>query len=393
MLTIKAIESFKPVAKAYKRYDEKGLYLLVKPNGSKLWRFKYRIRGKENHLALGIFPEVSLKNARNERDVARLQIANKIDPAEKRRIEKHSSANSFRALAEEWLGAQSHKMASSTFKKAEKQFESKVFPYIGRVPIDELAAVDILPVLRRIERGGHYETTHRVLQRISQVFRYAVATGRSARDPTTDLRGALKPVVTKSRSAITDPVRVGQMLRAIDSYGGHPTTRLALQLSALTFVRPIELRLSSWPEFDLERRLWRIPAERMKRKREHLVPLSRQAVSILADLELFTADRPYVFESLRRGRPISDNTLNSALKGMGIGGDEMTVHGFRAMASTLLHERGNWPEVIELQLAHAQSNQVAAVYNRSARLPEREKMMQSWADYLDELKAGLGEFD
>ncbi|MDA1299075.1 MAG: tyrosine-type recombinase/integrase [Proteobacteria bacterium] len=387
MLTAPGIRALRPAEKPYKRFDEKGLYLLVTPTGSRLWRFKYRYRGRENHLALGAYPEVTLREARDKRDAARELLRNEVDPAAARRAQRNAGINDLKAIAIEWLDKRDN-LAPITRGNTLGQLEANVFPYLGNLPIAEIDAAEILRALRRIEARGHHETAHRVRQRLSQIFRYAVATGRASRDPTADLRGALRPIVTRSRSAITDPQRVGQLLRSIEAYPGYPATRLALELLALTFVRPGELRLATWPEVDLQEGVWRIPGERMKMKREHLVPLSRAAVAAFRELLPLTGHRSLIFESLRPGRPMSENTVNMALRGMGYAGDEMTAHGFRAMASTLLHEQGWPPEVIELQLAHAQRNQVAAAYNRSARLEERKRMMDQWADYLAALRGG-----
>jgi len=387
MLTETATRKARPKEKQYKLFDERGLFLLVTPQGAKYWRLKYRIEGREKGLSLGVYPDVPLKDAREKRDEFRKLIAAGVDPSEQRQASKQARANTLEAIALEWLSNQKAKFAPATHSKAEGQLKS-IFPYLGFLPINEVTAPRLLDVLRRIENQGKHETAHRVRQRLSQVFRYAIATGRCERDPTQDLRGALKPVVTTSRAAITDPRKVAELLRAIDSYSGFPATCYAMKLLPLTFVRPGELRLARWPELDLDNAVWRIPAERMKMNREHIVPLSRQAVDLFRDLLPLTGHRAYVFESARPGRPLSDNTVNYALRGLGYAGDVMTAHGFRAMASTLLHEQGWPPEVIELQLAHAQRNQVAAAYNRSARLDERKKMMQHWADYLDSLRQG-----
>lgn len=386
-LTAMGVKALKPREKPYKVFDEQGLYILVNPNGSLLWRFKYRFRGRENHLALGAYPDISLKNAREKRQEARTLLGNDIDPAEKRRAEKQAGADTFEYVAREWLTTQRQKLKQKTWQVALRRFEMWVFPHIGREAIGDIEPPDILRLLRRLEAKDSIDSAHRVRGRISQVFRYAIATGRADRDPTADLRGALKPVVSMSRAALTEPKQVGGLLRAIDGYMGHPPTINGLKLLALTFVRPGELRLAEWREIDLKEKIWRVPAERMKMGREHLVPLSTQAVGVFNE-QLKFARGPLVFESARPGRPISDNTFNAALRTMGYTKDMMTAHGFRALASTLLHEQGWPPEVIELQLAHAQRNQVAAAYNRSARLKERTDMMQAWADYLDGLRDG-----
>jgi len=386
MLTDKAIKALRAAEKPYKAADGKGLYLHVQPSGARWWRLKYRFQGREKLLSLGTYPEVSLAKARDRRDEARRLVADGIDPSEARKAEKRAQADSFEAIAREWMAKQKRKLAPATYDKAEWMLREFVFPYVGRTPINSINPPQLLAVLRRVESQGKHETAHRVRQRCGQIFRYAIATGRAERDPAADLKGALAPISVKHRAAITEPRRVGELLRAVDGYTGQLATRNALQLLALTFVRPGELRLATWAEFELDRGLWRIPAERTKMRREHLVPLSRQAVEVLEEIHPLTERKTYAFESPRPGRPLSDNTMNAALRGLGYPGDVMTAHGFRSTASTLLHELGWPPEVIELQLAHAQRSQVAAAYNRSARLEERTRMMQSWADYLDSLR-------
>ncbi|MGB5097470.1 MAG: integrase arm-type DNA-binding domain-containing protein [Porticoccaceae bacterium] len=387
-LSAKAVAAAKFEGKPRKLFDGNGLFLHVQAGG-RYWRLKYRHNGAEKLLALGVYPAVSLAAARVRRDEARTQLADGIDPVEQRRAEKTArGTDTFEAVAREWLENQAKVLAAETLRLTRRRFETWVFPIIGAQPMRALEPPELLRLLRRIEAKGKHETASRVRQRIGQVFRYAIATGRADRDPTADLKGALIPAATQHRAAITTPAEFGALLRAIDGYSGQPASRAALRLAPLTFVRPGELRMARWPEIDLEAAIWRIPSTRMKMKREHIVPLSRQAVAILQDLHPVTSHRPYVFESVRPGRPLSENTMNTALRTMGYSGDMMTPHGFRASASTLLHELGWAPEVIELQLAHAQRSQVAAAYNRSARLEERRRMMQAWADYLDSLRDG-----
>jgi integrase len=391
MLTDTAIRAAKPREKSYKLFDGLGLYLEVASTGSKLWRFKYRHDGRENRLALGAHPETSLKQARERRDAARRQLAAGIDPSSQRQAEKMATANTFEAVAREWLALQEKKLAPATFAKAIWTFETLVFPYIGPRPIAKLGAVDVLKVLKRIEGRGIHETAHRTRQRCAQVFRYAVQTARAERDPTLDLKGALAPVVKEHHAAITEPSRIGQLLRAIDGYAGHVVTAYALKLAPLLFVRPGELRHAEWTEFDLDSAEphWRIPAEKMKMREQHVVPLSTQSMELVRELQSVTGRGQYVFPSLRSGsRPMSENTVNAALRRLGYSTDEMTGHGFRSLASTCLNEQGYHPDLIELQLAHAERNQVRAAYNKAKRLPERRKMMQAWADYLDGLRAG-----
>jgi integrase len=391
MLTSTKIRAAKPREKAYKLSDSGGLYLLVNPNKSLWWRLKYRFEGREKSLSLGVYPHVSLQQARSQRDEAKKAIANGVDPSAKRQAEKSATANTFEAVAREWLALQEGKLAPATFAKAVWTLETFVFPYIGSRPIAKLGATDVLKVLKRIESRGTHETAHRTRQRCSQVFRYAVQTERAERDVTADLRGALAPVVSEHHAAITEPARVGELLRAIDGYTGHVVTAYALKLAPLLFVRPGEFRHAEWIEFDLDGHEphWRIPADKMKMGKQHIVPLSKQALALLRELHLLTGRGRYVFPSLRGGsRPMSENTVNAALRRLGYTTEEMTGHGFRSLASTNLNEQGYHPDLIELQLSHAERNKVRAAYNKAQRLPERRKMMQSWADYLDGLRAG-----
>ena len=390
-LTNTGINAAKPREKPYKLSDGGGLYLLVNPQGSMYWRLKYYFEGREKLLALGVYPYVSLKQARSRRDEAKSAVADNVDPGLKRQAEKMATADTFEAVAREWLALQERKLAPATFAKAVWTFETLVFPYLGSRPIARLGPVDVLKVLRRIEGRGINETAHRTRQRCAQVFRYAVQTGRVERDVTADLRGALAPVVSEHHATITEPARIGELLRAIDGYNGQAVTAYALRLSPLVFVRPGELRHAEWIEFDLDGHepLWRIPGEKMKMGEQHIVPLAKQALVLLRELKGLTGRGRYVFPSLRSGsRPMSDNTVNAALRRLGYTSDEMTGHGFRSLASTCLNEQGHHPDLIELQLAHAERNQVRAAYNKAQRLPERRKMMEGWADYLDGLRAG-----
>jgi integrase len=391
MLTVTEIRLAKPQEKPRKLSDGGGLYLLVNPNGSLWWRFKYRFEGREKLLSLGVYPHVSLQQARARRDEAKKGIANGVDPSVRRQAEKSANANTFEAVAREWLALQEKKLAPATFAKAVWTFETLVFPYLGSRPIAKLGPVDVLKVLKRIEQRGIHETAHRTRQRCAQVFRYAVQTERAERDVTADLRGALAPVVSEHHAAITEPARIGELLRAIDGYNGHAVTAYALRLSPLLFVRPGELRHAEWTEFDLDGHEppWRIPAEKMKMGEQHVVPLAKQALALLRELHSLTGHGRYLFTSIRSGsRPMSDNTVNAGLRRLGYTNEEMTGHGFRSLASTCLNEQGYHPDLIELQLAHAERNQVRAAYNKAQRLPERRKMMEAWADYLDGLRAG-----
>lgn len=387
-ITAKQVENLKPQERPYKRGCGGGLLLIVAPDGGKWWRFKYRFGGKERGFSLGTYPDVSLAQARDKADDARRSLRDGVDPAIARATVKLAQGTTFQAVAEEWLAQQANKLAPVTLSKARWMLEEFVYPHIGSRPISDLQAPELLALLRAIEAKGHHETAHRTRQRVSQIIRYAIATGRAVRDPTQDLRGALAPIPTENRAAVTDPAKVGAMLRAIDGYSGQPSTMAALKLAPLVFVRPNELRGARWDEIDLEAAEWRIPPERMKMGERHIVPLSKQAVAILKEQHRLTGTREYVFPSLRSAnRPMSENTINGALRRLGYAQDEMTGHGFRATASTLLNELGVSPDLIELQLAHAERNKVRAAYNRAERLPARRKMMQEWADYLDELKA------
>ena len=390
-LTEVAIRAAKATDKPYKRFDGKGLYLLIMPTGGRLWRLKYRTDGKEKLLSLGSYPEVSLKRARERCDALRAQLANGLDPSAKRKAEKVSAADTFEAMAREWLAKQKLKLTDSTYEKAERLFETSIFPYLGAKPVVKVKAAEVLPVLRRIEGRGRHETAHRARQRIGQVMRYAVATGRAERDPTGDLKGALAPVKVTNHPAITDPAGVAELLRAIEGYQGQPSVMSAIRLAPLVFARPGELRKAQWSEFTLDgtHPEWRIPAQRMKMREAHIVPLSTQAVALLKDLAPLTGPDGLVFPAVTSAvRPISENTLNSVLRRLGYTKEQMTAHGFRTLASTHLNEQGYHPDLIELQLAHKERNTVRAAYNRAQRLPERRRMMQTWADYLDGLKAG-----
>jgi integrase len=390
-LTDTAIKAAKPATKPYRLFDERGLYLLVDPRGGRLWRLKYRVDGREKLLAIGAYPDLSLAKARERREEARGLLNQQIDPGARKKAERVAQADTFESIAREWLALQKRGLAEKTFLRKLGWFEDFLFPYLGRHPIAKITVPDLLAALKRIEARGMRETAHRARSTASNVFRYAVATGRAERDITTDLRGALAPVVTTHRAAITVPVQIGQLMRTIYAYRGQRPTEAALKLAPLFFVRPTELRAAEWPEFDLsaEHPEWRIPASRMKMAEEHIVPLADQAMAILRDLVPITGDGRYVFPSLRgANRPLSENTVNFALRSMGYSGDQITGHGFRAMASTCLNEQGFPPDVIELQLAHAERNEVRAAYNRAKRIPERRAMMQSWANFLDKLRLG-----
>jgi integrase len=353
---------------------------------------KYRFAGREKLLALGVYPHVSLIQARRSRDRAKLLLAEGTDPSAERKAKisnaaSPATADTFGTIALEWLGRQRGRLAGSTYKKAEW-----LLAFAGpldKQPIATITAPDVLAVLRKIEATGHNETAHRVKQRIGQVMRYAIATGRTDRDVTADLRGALTPVTSTPRAALTDPAAIAALLRAIEGYEGYPATIAALKLAPLLFVRPYNLRTMEWSEVDLDAAEWRIPAAKMKMRDAHVVPLPVQAVALLRDLAPLTGGRRYVFPA--QGNPrhcMSENTINDALQRLGYTGSVMVGHGFRAMASTRLNELGWSPDVIERQLAHAERNKVRAAYNRAQYMDERKKMMQAWADYLDGLRKG-----
>jgi len=393
-LTPSAVANAKPQAKPYKMPDGRGMFLLVNPDGSKLWRWRYRrpVTGTENMLALGAYPETPLRLAREKREEARALLADGIDPGEHRKAEKAAgverAANSFEVVAREWLGKQT--WVEHYRVKVEAWMANDVYPYIGGRPVAELTAPEFLRVGRRMEERGALESAHRVLQTCGQVMRYAIATGRADRNPVADLKGAIASPAERHRAAITDPAVLGGLLRAIEGYTGDITTRAALQLSALLFVRPGELRHAEWAEFDLDAGEWNIPAGKMKMRQPHLVPLCEQAVAILRELQPLTGRGQYVFPGGRSPRrPMSNNAINAALRRMGYGTDTMTAHGFRATARTILDEvLGYRPDFIEHQLAHAVKDPNGRAYNRTAHLLERRKMMQGWADYLDALRIG-----
>lgn len=390
-LTHAKIQAAKPSDKPYKLTDGGGLFLLVHPNGGRYWRLKYRWQRREQTLSIGVYPHVTLKAAREARDDAHRQIASGVSPGQAKRAQQEAQAETFQGVAAEWLEQQRSSLKADTLQLARARLEKWAYPHIGTRPIAEIEPPEVLRLLRRIEAQGRLDTAHRVRQRISQIFRYAIITHRAERDPTADLKGALATRPAMHHAAITDRREVGALLRAIDSYQGQPATRYALQLMALTFLRPGELRAGSWQEVDFKSATWRIPAERMKGGRrggvDHNVPLAPQALKYLQELYAITGDRPFMFEATRRERPLSENTLRVALRTMGYTNEMMTPHGFRSTASTLLHEEGWPPEIIELQLAHTQRNQVAAAYNRSARLAERRRMMEAWADLLQWLRS------
>jgi integrase len=394
-LTNTAILAAKPAEKPYKLPDEKGLFLLVHPNGSKYWRQKYRLGGKEKMLAHGIYPDVGLKDARTRRDEARKLLANDIDPGADRKAQKSAkldlARNSFEAVACAWYERKSKKLAESTKFKMWRRLELYVLPVIGARPVSEIVARDMLDIVRAIEAKGALEIAKRMHNTCGRISRYAVTEGLVDRNPTADidLCDVLAERLERHHASIRDPKEVGGLLRAIDGFTGAFTTRCAMKLAAYTFVRPGELRHAEWSEFDFDKAEWRVPGPKMKMKELHIVPLSTQAIAVFLELKALTGNDRYCFPGERsRDRPMSENTVNAALRRMGFSKEEMTGHGFRSTASTLLHEMGWTHAVIERQLAHGERNKVAAAYNFAEYLPDRRKMMQAWADYLDKLKAG-----
>ncbi|MGI8740193.1 MAG: tyrosine-type recombinase/integrase [Gammaproteobacteria bacterium] len=394
------IRSAKPRDKNYKLFDGCGLYMLVKTTGAKCWRFKYRYGGKERGLAFGTYPTVTLKQARAKRDEARAQLATAMDPGQVRKAMKLSqcglATDSLEVVAREWFSNRATTWAESHSCKIIRRLEMDVFPYLGKRSLGSITALDLLTVLRRIESRGAIDTAHRAHQNCGQIFRYGIATGRCERDPAADLRGALAPVKENHLAAITEPKAVGALLRAISGYEGSYVTKCALRVAPLVFVRPNELRRAEWSEIDLDAATWSIPANRMKAKQAHIVPLAHQAVAILRDLQPLTGHVKregvpnYVFPGVRTiTRPMSENTVNGALRRLGFAGDEMCGHGFRAMARTIMDEVLNVPpHLIEHQLAHKVRDPLGRSYNRTTHLPERRQMMQAWADYLDGLRNG-----
>lgn len=386
-----AIRNAKPAEKPIKLSDGGGLYLLLSPNGSKWWRFDYRYAGKRKTLSMGVYPEVSLKDARERRDTARKQLANDIDPGESRKAVKAArqerAANSFEVICREWLEQKRTVVEEAQYLKALARLEKDVFPWLGGRPIAEISAPEVLTILRRIDDRGARYTAHKAKSEISQCFRFAIATGRALRDPCPDLKGAIPPARGENFPAITTPKEVGELLRAFDGFKGTLVVRSALLLAPLLFVRPGELRKAEWSGFNLDKAEWRYLVT--KTKTEHIVPLASQAVEILEDLRALTGHGQYVFPGRDPQKPMSEAAVNAALRRLGYDTKtEITGHGFRAMARTILHEELHVkPEVIEHQLAHKVPDALGSAYNRTKFLKERKSMMQRWADYLEKLKA------
>ena len=363
------------------------MYLIVSPRGGKYWRLDYRFNGKRQTLSLGTFPRTPLKDARRKCEDIKSLVEDGIDPSHQRRIQLAGDKDSFEAIAKEWFGKYRSQWTDNHAATTLRRIEANLLPWLGSRPVAVIEPREILQTLRRIEKRGSLETAHRVQQIASRIFRYAVATGQCTRDPTTDLKGALPPTRSTHFPTITDPTEIGALLRAIDGYQGSPITQLALQMAPLVFVRPGELRHSEWEEIHFDEAAWRIPATKMKMRRDHIVPLSLQTLRILEELKLLTGTGTYVFPSTRSvTRPMSENTVNGALRRLGYTNDEFTGHSFRSMASTILNENSWNRDAIERQLAHVEGNSVRAAYNYAEHLEERRRMMQWWADYLDGLR-------
>lgn len=394
-LTDIKVKSAKGQDKPYKLSDEKGLHLLVNPSGTKLWRFSYRFLGKQKTLAIGVYPDISLANAREKRDEARKLLANDADPGEVKKAQKASrldrAANSFEVVARRWHQKGEAKWSESYAKKVIQMLGRDLFPWIGAKPVADLEAPEFLAVARRLETRGLVDAAHRSMQLCGQIMRFAVAEGLVSRDPVGDLRGALQSVKTEHMASTTDPVRVGEILRMFDGFKGSYQVMQALKLAPLVFTRPGELRQAKWKDIDLDAALWSIPAEAMKMREPHLVPLSTQAVALLRDMQPFSSHLEHVFPGGRDPkRPMSDAAVNAAMRRLGIDTqNELTGHGFRAMARTILHEQLKYPpEVIEVQLAHKAPGPLGAAYARAKFIDQRKEMMQAWSDYLDKVKKG-----
>ncbi|MDD2743383.1 MAG: integrase arm-type DNA-binding domain-containing protein [Rhodocyclaceae bacterium] len=387
-----AIRTAKPADKPYKLSDEKGLFVLVMPNGAKYWRLKYRFNGKEKLLSFGTYPDTGLKDARDRREDARKLLANGIDPGENRKATKAAkverSSNSFEVICREWLEQRKDTVEPAQTVKTLARMENDVFPWIGGKAITEITAPEVLSVMRRMDERGARYTAHRVRSEISRAFRYAIATGRAERDPCPDLKGAIPSPRSGNFASITEPAKVAEMLRAFEAFRGTFVVKCALEIAPKVFVRPGELRKAEWDKVDLDKAEWRYLVT--KTGTEHLVPLAAQVVATLRELHQLTGHGRYIFPGRDPLKPMSESAVNAALRRMGYDTKtEITGHGFRAMARTILHEElGQKPEVIEHQLAHSVSDALGTAYNRTKFLKERKTMMQLWADYLDKLKAG-----
>lgn len=393
-LTDTSVRAARPKDKPYKLFDGDGLYLQVTPPGGKLWRFKYYFTGKERLLALGQYPAVGLRDARRRRDEARELIAKGTNPAvEKKRLAVAAAiqaSNTFSVVARELCEKLEREGIAAATKIRNDRCIKQLEADLGHRPVAEIEPYEVLSALRKFERKGIYETANRLRAFAARVFRYAIITGRARLNPAADIGEALVKPKVKHMAAIVDPKALSDLLRAIETFDKYMTTTLALRLSPHLFVRPGEMRHMEWSEIDLEAKVWRIPAQKMKMRNEHVVPLSRQVLEILIEAKAFSTGSKYVFPSIRTGlRPMSENTINVALRRLGYSGDEMTAHGFRSTASTLLNESGLWsPDAIERALAHKGNDRVRAIYHRGAHWDERVRMAQWWSDYLDRLRVG-----
>jgi integrase len=393
-LTVTAINAAKPKAKPYKLTDGRGLYLLIMPTGGRLWRMNYRFDGKQKTIAFGNYPDLSLSKARDMRAFAREALAEGKDPMEakrqKEREAKARAADTFRTISDEWLQKLEREGRSSSTLTKLRWLVDFALPRLGNRPITELTALELLEVLRKIEARGRYETANRLRSTFGTIFRYAIATGRAQRDVSADLKGALITPKINHFAAILDPTALGALLRAIEGHDGQPTVRIALRMAPHVFVRPGELRSAEWTEFDLQAKVWTIPSTKTKMRRPHKVPLSNEVITMLEGLRPISGHSRYLFPSVRSAsRPITDNTLNAALRRLGYDKTEVTAHGFRATASTFLNEMGKWhPDAIERQLAHVESNDVRRAYARGEHWDERVRMMKSWSKFLTGLQRG-----
>jgi integrase len=394
MLTHLKIAAAKPSARPYNLSDSQGLHLCVKPNGSKLWRMSYRYCGRQKTLHFGAWPDVGISDARQGRDEARKQLAAGLDPAVTKRVaalaRKVAADNTFKTIAEEWVAKNEREGRAPITLDKIRWLLGMAYPLIGSLPITDITPQEALAVLRAVEASGRYESARRMRSVLSRIFRYAIATARADRDVAADLRGALITPKVTHLAAITTPKEAGALIRAIDGYTGHAITAIALKLSPHLFVRPGELRKAEWTEIDARAAIWSLSAEKMKMRRPHRVSLSRQVLGMLQQLHDLTGHGQYLFPSFRSPRQcMSENTINAALRRLGYSQHEMTAHGFRAMAATLLNEMGIWnPDAIEKQLAHLDTCMVRRAYTRGEYWDERVRMMQHWSDYLDELRDG-----
>ena len=387
MLTDTQLKALRPRAKLYRVADERGLCIEVHPSGARYWRQRYSFGGKDKMLSLGVYPDVPLLQARERRDQARALVAKGLDPSAERKATKDADSLTFEAIAREWLARR--EVSEATRSKDAWLLDQHLLPALGAKPISSITAADVLAMLQGLEARGLLETAGRARSKTSSIFRHAVATLRAPGDPTVALRGAIKSPKVTHHAAITDPRKLGELLRALHAYRGGFVVASALKLAPLLFVRPGELRHAEWQEIDMDKATWSIPAHKMKMRASHIVPLSSQAVAILRDLHALTGRGRYVLPSPRTsGRPMSENAVTAALRSLGYDGQTMTAHGFRSTASTLLHEQGYASDVIERQLAHREANAVKDAYNRAQHLPERIAMMQAWADYCDSLRTG-----